>query len=300
MSPDPNPSRSSRAPKSTLSTIFAIALAFGFACLSARPASAQTEGYMIVLKDGNLIPAREKPTVEGGKFVFISPSGTRQSILVSEVDEAKTREYNKAGIGTAQIVKDPSAREPQKIPAKKGSVTDLIKRTGKGEIRDDPNVTGKPGAQGTTAAKGDAKAGASAPDPKAPGAAPPTGPAPAAAAAAAPSGAAPGASGHGSDVFVRALDEAGIRGASVTVVPGGIRIRAVADSEEKIFAALRAIARGVKESANQGAIIEKAEVNLTTAANEDAGRFIMTAKDAEALVTGTISPGRYFVANVSL
>ena len=101
-----------------------------------------------------------------------------------------------------------------------------------------------------------------------------------------------------SDAFTRALEGAGVRGARVTPVGGGLRIQAIAETEQQVFAAIGAAARGLKESRANGRSLDKVELFLASATGENSGRFNVTPGDAEALLNGKISAARYFVANV--
>jgi hypothetical protein len=100
------------------------------------------------------------------------------------------------------------------------------------------------------------------------------------------------------DTFARALETSGIRGARFSAAPGGVKVVAVTDSEQQVFAALGAVARGLKESRAGGRNVTKVEVVLATASGEPAGRFEMTPDDAESLLNGKTSSPKYFVANV--
>lgn len=59
--------------------------------------------YVVVLKNGQRIPARTKPISGFGKVRYMEPGGTNRVLPVSEVDIEKTREAN------AQVAKNESS-----------------------------------------------------------------------------------------------------------------------------------------------------------------------------------------------
>jgi glutaredoxin len=75
--------------------------------------------YVVVLKNGQRIPARTKPVNAFGKLRYMEPGGTNQILPISEVDIDKTREANarapthKEG-GTLTIGGELAGSEPSK------------------------------------------------------------------------------------------------------------------------------------------------------------------------------------------
>ena len=59
--------------------------------------------YVVVLKNGQCIPARTKPVSGFGKVRYMEPGGTNRVLPISEVDIEKTREAN------AQVSKNESS-----------------------------------------------------------------------------------------------------------------------------------------------------------------------------------------------
>ena len=249
-------------------------LLFGFAT---TPASA----YVIYLKGGRTITAKDKPVIQGKNLVFYSPIGALQTVPASEYDERTTLDANKAGTGDAYVLGEaPNVVDP--APLKKPSLSQYIKVNKKTDIPEEPHVvpplpksdTGPNAAAATarSAAPGSALAAPNVPtlDPQV------------------------------DNVFSRALETSGIRGPRVLPINNGVRIQAVTENEDQVFGALKAIARGLKESRAGGHLMEKADIYLATAAGESAGHFEMTAEDADALLNGKITVAKYFVANVTL
>lgn len=277
--------------------------AFFLAILLAAAGSVATraEAYVIYLKDGTRIISKEKPVVKGPVYVFRSTSGNNQMIPISEVDQAKTEAHAEGGFGDSYIVTDAPAQKAPEGTAGGQSLSDVI-RSKKISIRDSA-VPGRAAPAEEIVpvrpAPAPAPAPARAPLPaaQAPSVAsrvPAAGPAGAAGAAAAN----PNIDPQVNDAFTRALETAGIKRNQLVPAGGVLRIQAVTDSEQQVFAALGAVARGLKESRALGKSVERAEIVLATSAAENAGRFMMTAEDADALLNGKISAAKYFVANV--
>ncbi|MFN7989328.1 MAG: hypothetical protein U0529_17770 [Thermoanaerobaculia bacterium] len=264
-------------------TLSLAALALAGSFLASLPASA----YIIILKDGTRIEAAAKPVASGKNYLFHDKLGAQKMIAVSEVDPAKTDAANKENYRDAYILGEP---EPMKketdTTAKAPSLSEYIKQSRKADISAPP--VSAP-AVPTEAAAAAPRAASSRP---AAGSAsnPPAGPAP----------------GNVldpivQDAFLRAYQSAQVRGARITQGgPGTIRIQAVTDTETVVFGALVGTARGLKEARTSGRLVEKVELYMATSAGENAGKFILTPDDAEALLNGTIPPAKFFVANVQL
>jgi glutaredoxin 3 len=75
--------------------------------------------YVVVLKNGQRIPARTKPVSAFGKLRYMEPGGTNRVLPISEVDIDKTREANaqktthKSG-GTLSVGGELAGSEPSK------------------------------------------------------------------------------------------------------------------------------------------------------------------------------------------
>ncbi|HSS52985.1 MAG TPA: hypothetical protein VLX28_28925, partial [Thermoanaerobaculia bacterium] len=88
-------------------------------------------GYVVYLKDGHTIAAKEKYKVENGKAIITLLNGTQSFLPLDQIDVAKTDEANRDGYGKALVLpgspKDvgPAARAP-----KDRTLGDLIKARG--------------------------------------------------------------------------------------------------------------------------------------------------------------------------
>ena len=247
------------------------ALALAGAIVAALPASA----YLIIMKDGTRIEAAEKPVAQGRNYLFKDKLGAKKMVAISEVDPAKTEAANKENYRDAYILGDPEPlKKDTSGQAKAPSLSEYIRQNKKSDIAAPP-----PSAPVIPA-------GPASPRPSERTIAP-----------------VPGnvLDPIVQDSFLRAYQTASVRGTHITQGPAGtIRVQAVTDGEAAVFAALVGTARGLKEARTAGKLVEKVELYMATSAGENAGKFVMTADDAESLLNGTVPPAKFFVANVEL
>lgn len=74
--------------------------------LAAAPALA----YTVFLKDGTKIITREKYRIDGERAILTLPSGTETFYQASEIDVAKTDEFNQIDYGTARVIEGSKTR----------------------------------------------------------------------------------------------------------------------------------------------------------------------------------------------
>lgn len=90
-------------------------------------------GYLVYLKDGSTIAAKEKYKVDKGKAIITLLSGAQSFLPLDQVDVAKTDEANRDGYGKAVILPG-SPRDVVPVPAGKSAkdrtLEDLIKARG--------------------------------------------------------------------------------------------------------------------------------------------------------------------------
>lgn len=101
--------------------VLALALA-----LLASPLLAE---YVIYLKDGSTVVAREKYTVKDGRAIITLPNGTQTFVKASEIDVPRTDRVNRDGNpgGVVALPGDPRPISPPVDPAKKEkTLKDLI------------------------------------------------------------------------------------------------------------------------------------------------------------------------------
>lgn len=235
------------------------------------PAALLASDYVIYTKDGQRIPAREKPVVQGNRLVFRTPLGAQQSMALADYDETRTLKANQEGLGSAYVLGEPA--ETKVVPdtaAKKPSLSDYIKQNKK--IMKAPASEAAP-ADADTGARLSAALKASE------------------------------AGGAGMDLqmmnaFNDAFESAGIRGVRLVSIPQGVRLQVITETEQQVFGAISAAARGLKQARALGKSLDKVDMYLATSAGEAAGRFEISPEDAEALVTGRITASRFFVDSV--
>ena len=246
-------------------------LALAGSLLAALPAPA----YLIILKDGTRIESADKPVAQGRNYLFRDKLGARKMIAIAEVDPAKTEAANKENFRDAYILGEPEPiRKESESAAKAPSLSEYIKQNRKADISAPPPAT--PGIPAAAPAPREVERSA--------------GPGPGGVLDPTVQGA-----------FLRAYESASVRGARVSQGgPGTIRVQAVTDGEAIVFGALVGTARGIKESRAAGRAIDRVELYMSTSAGENAGKFLISAEDADALLNGTTPPAKFFVANVQL
>jgi hypothetical protein len=247
------------------------AAALAAALLSALPAHAT---YVIYTRDGARIEAREKPVVQGKRALYLTPLGTSQSILLDEWDQPRSEKANKEGLGGAYVLDDPNGN-PASLPnpdTKKPSLSDYIKQNGRklDPNRPEPRVGELVTERETRTPRASVKQ------------------------VEAPVNVDPVVN----DAFMRALDGSNVKGVKLANLPSAVRVNSVTDSEQQVFLALMASARGLKESRAAGKPLEKVEIVLATVSGESAAHFDVSPDDADALLNGRISPAKYFVTRV--
>ncbi|HKI04063.1 MAG TPA: hypothetical protein VKK31_18935 [Thermoanaerobaculia bacterium] len=85
-------------------------------------------GYVIYLKDGSRIAAKEKYRIENGRALITLPNGTQSFVPAGQIDVRRTDEANRDGYGGAVVLpgasQDLSAAATQ--PVKDKTLADLI------------------------------------------------------------------------------------------------------------------------------------------------------------------------------
>ncbi len=239
------------------------------------PSLLLADNYVIYTKDGQRIPAREKPVVQGNRLLFRTPLGAEQSLAIADYDEARTLKANQEGLGGAYVLGDTAGTKV--IPdnaGKKPSLSEYIKKNKK------IMKSATPEGGGSEAGSGDVGARLSE----------------------ALKTAEPGGGGavdlQMMNSFVQSFERAGLRGVRLISIPQGVRLQVITETEQQVFAAISAAARGLKESRALGKPLDKVDMFLATSAGEPAGRFLISPEDAEALVTGRTTPSKFFVQSV--
>src|SRR5215203_7156348 len=75
------------------------------------PMRAAAAGYVVYLKDGSSVTAKEKYRIENGRALITLLNGTQTFIPASNIDAKRTEEANKGGHGSAVVLPG----EPQDV-----------------------------------------------------------------------------------------------------------------------------------------------------------------------------------------
>jgi hypothetical protein len=232
-----------------------------FAVLAASQSFAT---YIVVLKDGHQYKAKAKWTMQNGKALVPLESGQTLLIDPKLIDEARSEQTTKLGLGNVNIVNLdanlPAVQQKQQAPSL-GSQIHL------------KPIGGKPQQE----------------------------PAPAASSAPPPVVTGGGAlSQEAVDKFERAYENVGIFEHKLTATGAHtIRAELTTDNEDKVFNAISATSfLMVRNAGLTGVQVDMVELFLKMTTGGAAGRFQMTREDADALDTKKISQQEYFVRKV--
>jgi hypothetical protein len=239
------------------------------------PALLIAANYVIYTKDGQRISAREKPVVQGKRLLFRTPLGAEQSMAIADYDEERTLKANQEGLGDAYVLGEPGkTKEIKDAAGKKPSLSEYIRQNRK--------IMKPPASQGGGGEAGQGDVGSRLSE----------------ALKTAEAGGGGGIDLQMMNSFVQSFERAGLRGVRLISIPQGVRLQVITETEQQVFGAISAAARGLKESRALGKPLDKVDMYLATSAGEPAGRFLISPEDAEALVTGKTTPSKFFVQSV--
>lgn len=262
--------RHPRALRPAILAILALSLAASVLAVS---------GYVIVLKGGKTIAAKEKYRIENGRAIITLPNGTQTFVAADQVDVARTDEVNRTGYGTAVLLPG----QPQELnpgaaqPPKEKTLKDLI-ASREAAPRDLPvNRRGRTEASGTLLKT---KAGYTD-------------------LATLPRRAF--ANGEVTAELQQFFRGQGIEDVQIYQGTQGDRplLEVTTNSEGSVFKALNTAANALLHirGANPGRV-SALEVMLTTPARERAGQFVLTPEMATDLASKKVDVTAFFVRNV--
>lgn len=107
------------------------ALAFVLVSSFAMPAA----GYVVFLKDGNQIIAKEKYRIEGDQALFERQSGVTSSVPLAEIDVERTDRENLVTLSGVQVIEGMEAVDLANAtppPPPPDSISDALRRAGEG------------------------------------------------------------------------------------------------------------------------------------------------------------------------
>lgn len=216
--------------------------------------------YYVVLKDGTIYKAKAKPAIANGKAVINLENG--QSLLLDPnlIDNAKSEEQTRSGLGNAKIFgTDPAGTNT--APQQQKGLGSAIK------LRQPANPQPNDVQQSV-----------------APAPAPGTG----------------SMSTEVLEKFERAYENVGIYEHKVSSAGArAIRCELTADTEERVLNAISATSfLLVRNAGVGGAQIDTVELNMKTTTGGQAGKFQMNRADATALDNKTMTREEYFVRRV--
>ncbi len=90
--------------------------------------AAPSFAYIIYLKDGSRLTAKEKYEIRGDQAFITLQNGARTSLAAAEIDQERTREANQGGYGSALVLDDGHLTElpADDPPEAEGSLSDLV------------------------------------------------------------------------------------------------------------------------------------------------------------------------------
>jgi hypothetical protein len=93
----------------------------GLLLLAAGPLRA----YVIYLKDGSSVEAREKYTVRGNTALIVLPNGSQTTLPLAQIDVARTQSGNASDFGSATVLRGPAAAPAPAATPRQASLGEL-------------------------------------------------------------------------------------------------------------------------------------------------------------------------------
>ncbi len=221
-------------------------------------------GYVVKLKDGSLIFARSRYTVKGTRAIITLENGTVTALDLDQIDVEGSERYNKENFGNVIAIDTPDSRKPTIAP--NGPPAPRIQDF----IRDKKPRMTLP-ESGQKEASGEAGSGSSFSP----------------------------VDSNLQTAFSKIFDGASITQWKLANFRGKTRLLVTANTEEAVFNALNAAARGLSDPASRG-VAMTIQIVLTTSSGESAGTLEMSPEQARLLVNGMMTAADYYVKNVAL
>jgi hypothetical protein len=227
--------------------------------------------YVVVLKDGTRINAREKFKVQGDLALITLPNGTVTQIQVAKIDQPASEKATSMGVADAVPLAPapvPGAGAATGDDRKGPSLQDLAKQR---RLKEQQAKT-ESGARTPGAAKGSASQ-------------------------------VPFPDRDIANTFFADLEKAGLSniGTFQGATKATLRIEMTADREEQVFAAITAVGKRYQElKSSTTSAPERIELSMKTATGENAGSFSVSIDEIAPLMRGEISVQEFFIRNVLL
>lgn len=241
---------------------FVLALAIGLATV----APASDIGYVVILKNGSKIRAKEEMTIKGDQAIIVLMNGTMTAIPLAQVDLVATERYNQLGLGNAILLEGVGEETPVPTPTPTpplGKTARLHKLRPVLGKQATPTPTPTPAIELRTVPYADKRV---------------------------------------TTAFSNLLDKKHLYlyKTSAGTKPGYFFVQVVTDSQREVFHAIKTIAESFAliHELEPELAPKAVELQLVTSVNKSAGTFRMTPEQAEALASGKITPEQYYLKHV--
>lgn len=223
-------------------------------------------GYVVILKNGSKIRAKEPMQIKGDQAIVTLINGTMTSLPLAQVDLVATERYNQLGFGNAILLEGVGEGTPVPTPTPTpplgttGKLRDLGVRLGR---QTTPTPTPTPSI-GLKAAKYP--------------------------------------NDQVTEAFTQLFDKKHLYlyKTSVGTRPDVFFVQVITDSQREVFHALKTIAEAyalIHELESQIAP-KMVEVQLVTSVNKPAGTFRITPEQANQLASGQVTPAAFYLKHV--
>lgn len=225
-------------------------------------------GYIVILKSGQRIRAREPFTIKGKEAIIVLVTGTLTAIPLDKVDIVATQRYNKLGLGDALTVEGLDAVDaPPPTPTPRralGSYVTLQTQASSelGSV-ETPTPTPTPGIKLQNTPYPNSKV---------------------------------------DEAFKQVFDQHHLYlvRTSVGTRPNYYFVQAVTDSQNEVFNALKAVAAGytVIHDLQPEMAPTAVELQMVTTSGKPAGTFRLSLAEARTLASGKVGVETFYVKNV--
>ena len=229
-------------------------------------ATAAAGGYVVVLKNGSKIRAREPIQIKGHQAIVTLPNGTVTSIPLDQVDLVETERYNQLGLGDAIVMEGVGVGTPVPTPTPTpplgatGRLRDLGVSLGR---RTTPTPTPTPSIGLKTVEYPNHRV---------------------------------------TEAFTNLFDQKHLYlyKTSVGTRPDAFFVQVITDSQREVFHALKTVAEAYAliHELEPGIAPRVLELQLVTSVNKPAGTFRITPEQADQLAQGQISPEAFYLKHV--
>lgn len=251
-----------------------LALSFAVLLLLGAPAAA----YVVVLKDGSQIIAKEKYRQVGGQAIITLPNGTRSSLAIAEIDHERTQAANLHDYGTAVVFEPGPSRDLRNAPKKGETLSDIAARRSLGDTLQrrsaaPPAAAAEP-ATAVTTSKGRPDLSRVQRKPL-----------------------------QDTELTTRVVQLLRARGVEEVAVyegtqPGRVFLEFTTNSEAALFRALEASAQVLDQLTQQRNPVDAFELLMATGERQRAGQFLVTPQRAQQLVSRQLDTPGFFLRYV--